>query len=115
VKPEERRERGARFEAAMLSLYDVWWEQIRYRASRFRQLMGSRGGLGAAEALLAKAGTSEGFARLLAAKKLDLTVEYLVLKREYGALFSPEERGIARRRLVEAGMPRADLPLEPYE
>ena len=102
------------FEVAMLELYDAWWEQIRYRASRFRQLVSNRGGVGAAEVLLAKTGTSEGFDRLAKAGKLALTVEFLVLRPEFGRLFSPTERGIARRRLVESGMARSDLPLEPY-
>ena len=45
------------------------------------------------------------FDRLARAGKLGLTVEFLVLRPEFGRLFSPTERGIARRRLVESGMP----------
>jgi hypothetical protein len=41
-------------------------------------------------------------------------VEFLVLRPKFGTLYGPDERGIARRRLVEAGMRRAELPLEPY-
>ena len=80
-------------------------------ATRFRQLVASRGGVGAASHLLGQSGTSSGFARLAEAGKLDLTVEFLVLRREFGGLFSAGERGIAGRRLVEHGMPRSSLPL----
>ena len=102
------------FEAAMLAAYDAWRSQIGYVASRFRQLVSSRGGVGAAKHLLGQPGVSSGFARLAEAGKLELTVEYLVLRREFGRLFTAEERGIARRRLVEQGMHRDRLPLEPY-
>lgn len=107
-----------RFEAEMLGLYDAWWREIpreiRWRASRFRQLVVTKGGVAAAQDLLAKAGVSTGFARLAAAGLLKLTVEYLVLRPEFGTLFTAEERAVARRRLVEHGMRRDHLPLEPY-
>jgi hypothetical protein len=45
---------------------------------------------------------------------LDLTIEWSVLRPEFGSLFTMEERGIARRKLVENGVARSDLPLEPY-
>ena len=98
---------------AMLDAYEQWRHEINYVASRFRQLVASRGGVGAARHLLRQTGTSSGFERLAAAGKLDLTVEFLVLRREFGGLFTPEERGTARRRLVERGMARDRLPTEP--
>jgi|BarGraNGADG00212_1021973.scaffolds.fasta_scaffold70676_1 hypothetical protein len=105
------------FEAEMLGLYDAWWHEtpreIRWRANRFRQLVVTKGGVGAAGDLLAKAGVSTGFARLATAGLLKLTVEYLVLRPEFGTLFTAEERAVARRRLVEHGMRRDQLPLEP--
>ena len=102
------------FEAAMLGLYDTWRTEIGYVASRFRILVANHGGVGAARRLLQKPGVSAGFARLSAAGRLELTVEYLVLRREYGGLFSADERGAARRRLTEHGMRRDQLTLEPY-
>jgi hypothetical protein len=107
-------ERSRRFEAAMYDLYDTWWREIQYRANRFRQGLGSNGGVGYARNLLARSGVSTGFARLAGARRLDLTVEYLVLRSEFGTLFTAAERGVARRRLVEHGMRRDLLPLEPY-
>lgn len=110
-KPDD--EQALAFERAMLGLYDQW-RQIHYVATRFRQLVSSRGGVGAGRYLLSRPGVSDGFTRLTEAGRLDLTVEFLVLRPEFGSLFGPDERGIARRRLVEAGMRRTELPLEPY-
>ena len=105
------------FEAEMLGLYHAWWHEtpreIRWRANRFRQLVVTKGGVGTAGDLLAKSGVSTGFARLATAGLLKLTVEYLVLRPEFGTLFTAEERAVARRRLVEHGMRRDQLPLEP--
>jgi hypothetical protein len=106
--------RAGEFREAMLALSVLWEREIGYRASRFRHLLASRGGVGAARYLLAKSGVSTGFARLVAAGQLDLTMEYLILGSQFGTLFTAEERGIARRRLVEHGMRRDELPLEPY-
>ncbi len=106
--------REAELEAALRDLAQRWRSEIKYVASRFSQLLDSRGALGAVGHPLAQPGVSSGFARLADAGRLDLTVEYLILRREYGSLFTPEQRMIARRRLVERGMPRAELPLEPY-
>jgi hypothetical protein len=46
---------------------------------------------------------SEGFLRLVQARRLDLSVEYFVLKPRYAQLFTPEERKIARNRLATYG------------
>ena len=37
------------------------------------------------------------------------------VNRRHLGWWTPEERGIARRRLTESGMSRNSLPLEPYE
>lgn len=107
-------ERELKFRSAMLDLYDTWRREVNYRAGRFRQLITNHGAVGASSFLLGKSGVSTGFARLAQAGKLDLTMEYLVLRPEFGSLFSAEERGIARRRLTDHGMRRDQLPLEPY-
>ncbi len=107
-------ERALQFRSAMLDLYDTWRSEINYPAGRFRQLITNRGGVGAARFLLGKSGVSTGFARLAQAGRLELTMEYLILRPEFGSLFTAEERGIARRRLTDHGMRRDQLPLEPY-
>ncbi|MGA3057697.1 MAG: hypothetical protein ABSE70_06635 [Candidatus Limnocylindrales bacterium] len=102
------------FNTAMRLLFDAWWREVHYMASGCRRLVRNREGVGAAHYLLAKPGFSPGFIRLAEAGRLELTVEHLVLRREFGTLFTAEERAVARRRLIEHGMRRHQLPLEPY-
>ena len=53
----------------------------------------------AAKQLIAKEGGTYGFEVLWENKRLDLSVEALVLKPEYEALFTDEERILCRNRL----------------
>ena len=69
-----------------------------------------RGGLEAARQLLAKPRIPEGFRRLAEARKLDLTMEILVLTPEFAQLFPEREREIAKERLLGHGMRYVDLP-----
>ena|SRR5664279_1302358 len=103
-----------RFEAAMYAAYESWNREVGYRATRFHQMLPRHGGVETARRLLRKPGLSAGFERLLEEGRLDLTMEYIVLRPEYGTLFTPQERAQARRRLVENGMRREQLPSEPY-
>jgi len=64
----------------------------------------------AAKHLLAKSGVSEGFRRLAAAPKLDVTLEYQVLRPEFRSLFTQEELDVARQRLLDHGLRETDLP-----
>jgi hypothetical protein len=79
------------------------------------QLINNHGGVGAAKHLLGSPTLSNGFIRLRDSGCLDATVEYLVLRREYGSLFTPEDRGVSGRKLTENGMSRSAQPLEPYD
>jgi hypothetical protein len=103
----------AEFEREMRTRPQIWRDLTGLSHwSRFTQLVNNRGGRDAARSLLHKDGLTEGFLRLKAVGRLDLTVEFLMLEPRSGPCFSAHERGMARRRLVEAGMPRASLPLE---
>jgi HB1, ASXL, restriction endonuclease HTH domain len=101
---------GKRFDAAMLEVYAAAMREVGYPARRFLAMVRGRGGLEAARQLLAKPGISEGFRRLAEARKLDLTMEFLVLTAEFAQLFSDHEREIARERLLGHGMREVDLP-----
>jgi hypothetical protein len=98
------------FNAAMLEVYDAAMREVGYSARRFLYMTRRRGGHDAARHLLAKSGVSEGFQRLASAGKLSLTMEYQVLRPEFAALFSPEEREEALKRLRDSGLSNQELP-----
>lgn len=103
-----------RFEAAMYDAYEAWKREVGYKATRFHQMLPRHGGVETARRLLRQPGMSAGFERLLDEGRLDLTMEFLVLRPDFGTLFTAQERAQARRRLVENGMRRDQLPREPY-
>ena len=73
-----------------------------YHATRFRQMVNRHGGKVAADKLLATNQPSEGFTELfLRDRRLDLSVEYLVLQIPWRDLFTPEQCAVAHQRLVE--------------
>ena len=91
-----------RFHEDMLNTYDTALEEFGYRASRFMQLVSNFGGVQAAHQLISKVGNTYGLEELYLNRRLDLSVEALVLKPEYRSLFSDEERRICRE--VHEGM-----------
>ena len=74
--------------------------EIGYRPTRFRRMVADHGGVEAVRRLLIGRETSEGFATLWAAQRLDLSVEAHVLLPRFESLFTDSERSEARRRLV---------------
>src|SRR5258708_16228557 len=85
-----------------------------YWASYFLRGVRNHGGPDYARQLLRAVGTSAGFQRLTDEGRLDLTVETLVLRPEYEALFTAADRTIAAHRLAEAGyVPAAHRSLLP--
>lgn len=92
-----------RFDRDMREIYMTAKRECGYNATRFRQLVGTKGGLIAAKQLISKPGGTEGFATLWEHGRLDLSVEAHVLRPEYGPLFTEEERRICRERLEEFG------------
>lgn len=92
------------FHAEMIGIYEAARRlKPPYHATRFLQMVTERGGKDAADALLATNQPSEGFTELfLRGKRLDLSVEYLVLKDPWRKLFGiwPACRGA--RALAEA-------------
>lgn len=86
------------FHQEMLNIYDEA-TQAGYHPTSFRRMVNEHGGVEAAHRLLAPENVTEGFTRLWELGRLDLTVEALILKPAYAALFSAEEREKARQRL----------------
>ncbi len=92
-----------RFDLAMMGIYHRAWDEARYRATRFHQMLCDHGGLETAQLLLHSNHVSEGYTALWERGKLNLTVEALVLQPEWHDLFTDEEREIASKRLKEYG------------
>jgi hypothetical protein len=89
------------FHDEMLNIYEVGKRlHPPYHATRFRKMVLELGGKRAADELLATGEPSEGFTELyLRGNRLDLSVEYLVLKDPWRTLFDPDQLAIARERL----------------
>lgn len=77
--------------------------EIGYNPTRFRQMVGEHGGADAARRLLRGPTTSDGFATLWEAGRLDVSVEAFVLLPRFNAIFTDVERLEARRRLESHG------------
>ena len=86
---------------AMRDLYRQWKDECRYNANRFMQLLDRAGPLKTAIQLVGSSQPSKGFLTLHAYKKLDLTVEALILRPEFSHLFPAQVVEMARRRLDE--------------
>ncbi len=92
----------AAFSETMFDVYRRSKDEAKYNPARFLQMLNEHGGVETARRLLPT--MSEGFAELWKRKRLDLTVEYVVLQPRWESLFSEPERAIARQRLRECGM-----------
>ena len=97
----------AEFHQEMLSLYRRTGVATGYWPSYFLRSVRQDGGLAVAKKLLAKP-TGTGFEKLEEVKRMDLSVEYLVVREHYAHLFTPEELEIARQRLER--MPLSSFP-----
>ena len=96
-------EKEKQFHQAMIDIYETAKRECGYNATRFLQLVGSKGGVAAAKQLIYKPGGTDGFATLWECGRLDLSVEAHVLKPEYRELFTDEERELCIERLKEFG------------
>jgi hypothetical protein len=92
--PHQPSDLERKFHAEMLGIYEA--------ARRLKPPVTGQGGKSAADALLATSEPSEGFTQLyLRDKRLDLSVEYLVLKNPLRAMFEENQLDEARKRLKE--------------
>jgi hypothetical protein len=92
-----------RFDSAMMNVYRRALKECHYNATRFLQMLHDHRGLGTARILLHASEVSAGYVALWERKRLDLTVEAVILSEEWRQLFSDQEREIARKRLAEYG------------
>ena len=99
-----------KFNENMKNIYVTVKRDIGYNATRFIQLVSQKGGLQAAKQLIAKEGGTYGFEVLWENKRLDLSVEALVLNPEYETLFTDEERMLCKDRLEKFGHDTTTIP-----
>ena len=74
-----------------------------YTATYYLRMLSELGGLETARKLLHASGVSDGFTHLWERRRLDLTVEAVVLEPRFANFFTDEELDIARQRLAEFG------------
>ena len=89
------------FHADMVNIYKTAKKECGYTATRFLQLISSKGGVWAAKQLIMK--QTDGFSALAEFGRLDLSVEACVLKPQYISLFTEAEREVCRARLKDLG------------
>lgn len=92
----------ARFEQAAHDICRAARE-IGYRPVRFQQMLEELGALETAHQLLASKRFHEGFTKLWELRRLDISLECVVLNPSFRQLFSEQELNEARRRLRELG------------
>jgi len=91
------------FHRAMVAVYERAKSEAGYNATRFIQMVAEQGGVAAARVLIGSKTPSDGFVALWQARRLDLTVEVLVLEPRWFDLFTTAEREAARQRLRDYG------------
>ncbi|ESW82156.1 hypothetical protein X773_13030 [Mesorhizobium sp. LSJC285A00] len=90
------------FTQAMFEIYRRAKSEAKYNATIFLQMVMDNGGLPTAKTLINAAKVSDGYAELYLRKRLDLTVEAMVIEnKRWYPLFLPEELKRARARLKE--------------
>jgi hypothetical protein len=106
------KELEARFDEAMMDVYRRALNECDYKATRFLRMLHEHRGLETARILLHASKVSEGYVALWERKRLDLTVEAVILTSEWNSLFSEQDREIARKRLAEYGYEVGGAPAE---
>jgi hypothetical protein len=76
----------------MMDVYRRALSECHYNATRFLQMLYEHWGLETARILLHASNVSDGYVALWERKRLDLTVESLILAREWDPLISDQER-----------------------
>lgn len=91
------------FDTAMHEIYEKALSECGYPARRFLNLVNQIGGLAAAKQLLRSDTHPEGLTALWEYGRLDLSMEALVLQKQWSELFAADELKLAKRRLARLG------------
>ena len=95
------------FQEQMVNIYRNALKQANYKATKFLEMVTMQGGLAAAKALLHTPYLPDGFAELWERGRLDLTMEYMLVRPPWNSLFTEEELKVAHRRLDDHSGPPA--------
>jgi len=94
----------AQFTEAMFDVYRRAKTEAKYNATVFLQMLTDNGGMRTAKTLINAAKPSDGYTELYLRKRLDLTVEAVVLEDpRWHPLFVSEELEKAKKRLEDYG------------
>ena len=86
----------------MLDIYYRAKSEAKYNASRFIVMVEELEGVACAKQLINKTTVSDGYTALWERKRLDLTVEAMILENEkFQVLFTGDELNICRKRLKD--------------
>ena len=96
-------EMGGRFAAALDAAWEAWRSEAGYTWKRYKPMVRRYGAVGTVKRQVVKPDASPGFLKLLAAGRLDLTMEALILKSDFAPLFTYHKRDAARERLRRYG------------
>lgn len=91
------------FHKDMINIYTTAAKEINYKAKNFLDMVNKYGGYEAAKRLVMASGSTYGFEVLWENRRLDLSVEVLVLKEKYRSLFSHEIINSCKKRLKDFG------------
>lgn len=97
------------FDEAMMDIFRRADAEAGYKATRFLQMLNEHRGLATAQLLLHSSNVSDGYTALWERKRLDLTVEALILQSKWSELFDDDERELARKRLEQYGFETSSI------
>src|SRR4051794_35356712 len=92
-------DREAEFNDEMYLGYELLKREIGYKAERFRQMLDEHGGVQTAQILLERTSYSYGLEKLYWSKRLQNSMEAVVLKPKFHCLFTERQRSLARAKL----------------
>lgn len=78
-------------------------KEIGYNPTYLTQMLNSQGAIATCKSLINSKNISNGFEKLWSLKRLDLTIENIILEEEFSDLFTETEKKIARDKLNAFG------------
>lgn len=80
-----------RFDEELIKTCEIAQKEYGYNPTRFLQLVSRFGGVKTAKEIIRKNNISDGFDKLQKANRIDLTMEAIIVKKEYAELFTDDE------------------------